>query len=87
MEGWDPYPFILLTLFLSMLAGSQGAVLLIAVKRQDATAAALSQHDRATDLTVRDDVDVVLEISNRQHEIIIELQQTVRRLDPERKNS
>ena len=25
--GWDPYPFILLDLFLSMLAGLQGAIL------------------------------------------------------------
>ena len=43
--GWDPYPFILLNLFLSMLAGLQGAILLIAAKRQDAIAAALAQHD------------------------------------------
>ena len=39
---WDPYPFILLNLFLSMLAGLQGAILLIAAKRQDAIAAAPS---------------------------------------------
>src|SRR5206468_4295912 len=30
---WDVYPFILLNLFLSMLAGLQGAILLIAAKR------------------------------------------------------
>ncbi|HEX7834890.1 MAG TPA: DUF1003 domain-containing protein, partial [Pseudolysinimonas sp.] len=45
---WDPYPFILLNLFLSMLAGLQGAILLIAAKRQDAIAAALAQHDYDT---------------------------------------
>lgn len=44
-SGWDPYPYILLNLFLSMLAGLQGAILLIAAKRQDAIAAALSRHD------------------------------------------
>ena len=38
MRGWDPHPFILLNLFLSMLAGLQGAILLIAAKRQDAIA-------------------------------------------------
>ena len=37
--GWDPYPYILLNLFLSMLAGLQGAILLIAAKRADAIAA------------------------------------------------
>ena len=38
-NGWDPYPYILLNLFLSMLAGLQGAILLIAAKRADAIAA------------------------------------------------
>jgi hypothetical protein len=35
----DKYPYILLNLFLSMLAGLQGAILLIAAKRADAVAA------------------------------------------------
>jgi uncharacterized membrane protein len=35
----DPFPYILLNLFLSMLAGLQGAILLIAAKRADAIAA------------------------------------------------
>jgi len=38
-SAWDPYPYILLNLFLSMLAGLQGAILLIAAKRADAIAA------------------------------------------------
>jgi len=29
-KAWDPYPYILLNLLLSMLAGLQGAILLIA---------------------------------------------------------
>ena len=33
--GFDPYPYILLNLFLSMVAGLQGAILLIAAKRSD----------------------------------------------------
>src|SRR5580698_9621020 len=32
-HGFDPYPYILLNLFLSMLAGVQAAALLIAAKR------------------------------------------------------
>lgn len=38
-RGFDPYPFILLNLMLSALAGLQGAILLIAAKRADAVAA------------------------------------------------
>lgn len=45
-HGFDPFPFILLNLGLSTLAGLQGGILLISAKRQDAINAALAQHDR-----------------------------------------
>lgn len=38
-RAFDPYPYILLNLLLSTLAGLQGAILLIAAKRADAIAA------------------------------------------------
>lgn len=38
-ESFDPYPFILLNLCLSMMAGLQGALILIAAKRADRVAA------------------------------------------------
>lgn len=37
-HGFDPYPYILLNLFLSMMAGVQAAALLIAAKRSDSIA-------------------------------------------------
>lgn len=46
VDHWDEYPFILLNLGLSTLAGLQGGIILIASKRQDAVNAALAQHDR-----------------------------------------
>jgi uncharacterized membrane protein len=70
---WDPYPFILLNLFLSMLAGLQGAILLIAAKRQDAIAAALAQHDYETNVEAKDDIEALLEINRRQLALIEEL--------------
>ena len=73
-HGWDPYPFILLNLFLSMLAGLQGAILLIAAKRQDAIAAALSQHDYDTNVAAKADIEALLQINHKQLEIITELQ-------------
>ena len=81
MRGWDPYPFILLNAFLSVLAGLQGAILHIAAKRQDAIAAALSQHDYETNLAAKDDIDAGLEIINRPLEMIAEFQEILRRLD------
>ncbi|MET0932949.1 MAG: DUF1003 domain-containing protein [Mycetocola sp.] len=62
-RGWDPYPYILLNLFLSMLAGLQGAVLLIASKRQDAISAALARHDYETDRAAKEEIEQLVEIS------------------------
>lgn len=43
-HGFDPYPYILLNLMLSMVAGLQGAILLIAAKRADQVASELAVH-------------------------------------------
>ena len=43
-KAFDPYPYILLNLFLSMLAGVQAAALLIAAKRSDAIASEIAVH-------------------------------------------
>jgi uncharacterized membrane protein len=43
-HGFDPYPYILLNLFLSMLAGVQAAALLIAAKRSDSIASEIAVH-------------------------------------------
>jgi uncharacterized membrane protein len=55
-KAFDPYPYILLNLFLSMLAGVQAAALLIAAKRADAISSEIALH------TVRntDDIKVLI---------------------------
>ena len=55
-KTWDPYPFILLNLMLSTLAGLQGAILLIAAKRADRIAAELALYH----LQVSEDHKVML---------------------------
>ena len=77
--GWDPYPYILLNLFLSMLAGLQGAILLIAAKRQDAIAAALAQHDYDTNVAAKQDVEALLRITTKQLALITEMHDDLRR--------
>ena len=72
-RAWDPYPFILLNLFLSMLAGLQGAILLIAAKRQDAIAAAMAQHDFETDVQAKTEIDRLMAVNGRQLELLEEL--------------
>jgi len=74
--AFDPYPYILLNLFLSMLAGVQAAALLIAAKRADAIASeiaihteknteelkALMQENTALTLLVKTNTDLLEEI-------------------------
>jgi uncharacterized membrane protein len=43
-KAFDPYPYILLNLFLSMLAGVQAAALLIAAKRSDSISSEVALH-------------------------------------------
>src|ERR1700759_4048073 len=70
---WDKYPFILLNLFLSMLAALQGAILLIAAKRADGISAAMAQNDYDTNLEAKREVEELMTINRRQLRLIEEL--------------
>lgn len=72
-SAWDPYPYILLNLILSMLAGLQGAILLIAAKRQDAIAAAMAQHDYDSDVAARAEIELLMKVNARQLSLLEQL--------------
>ena len=74
---WDEYPFILLNLFLSMLAGLQGAILLIAAKRQDAISAAMAKHDYETNIAAKKEIEALMAINQQQLDAISELRALV----------
>lgn len=76
-HGFDPYPYILLNLFLSMLAGVQAAALLIAAKRADAVASEIAVHtERNTDeLKARVDENIALGLAVKANtDLLVELQ-------------
>lgn len=52
-HGFDPYPYILLNLFLSMLAGVQAAALLIAAKRSDAISSEIAIHTEKNTVDIK----------------------------------
>jgi uncharacterized membrane protein len=56
-HGFDPFPYILLNLFLSMLAGIQAAALLIAAKRADQVASEIAIHTEKT----ADEIKILLQ--------------------------
>ncbi|HEX5744357.1 MAG TPA: DUF1003 domain-containing protein [Candidatus Saccharimonadales bacterium] len=66
IHHWDEYPFILLNLFLSMLAALQGSILLIAAKRMDAVNAAMAEHDYQTNVEAKQEVEELMEMHKKQ---------------------
>lgn len=66
VNHWDEYPFILLNLMLSMVAGLQGAILLIAAKRADAVNAVMAEHDYQTNIEAKQEVEELMEMHKKQ---------------------
>ncbi|QII07982.1 DUF1003 domain-containing protein [Rhodococcoides fascians A25f] len=56
-DGFDPYPFILLNLFLSMIAGLQGAILLISAKRADSVSSEVAVHTLSNTTLLQDMIE------------------------------
>ena len=85
-HGFDPYPYILLNLFLSMLAGVQAAALLIAAKRADAVASEIALHtERNTEeikALVKDNTALTAEVK-KNTDLLEEIHQHVAALTPE----
>ena len=69
--GFDPYPFILLNLVLSCLAAMQGAILLIAAKRQDQISSELAQHDYETNLEADVIVKSIQQLTREIHHRVV----------------
>lgn len=65
-DGFDPFPYILLNLVLSCLAALQGAILLIAAKREDQISSELAVHTFQID-------QENLELTRRIHELTIRI--------------
>lgn len=69
--GFDKYPFILLNLILSCLAAMQGAILLIAAKREDQISSELAAHDYATNVEANDIVKSIHELTQEIHQHVV----------------
>ena len=66
-DGFDPFPFILLNLVLSCVAALQGAILLIAAKREDQINSELAVHTFQVD-------QENLELTKQIHELSIRIE-------------
>jgi uncharacterized membrane protein len=67
-RAWDPYPFILLNLFLSMLAAVQAPVIMMSQNRQDAKDRLRSELDFAVNRKAGSEIIELAAKLNRIHE-------------------
>lgn len=70
-SGFDPYPFILLNLVLSCLAAMQGAILLIAAKREDQISSELARHDFETNLQAEQMIEQIRSLTTEIHATVV----------------
>lgn len=70
-DGFDPFPFILLNLVLSCLAALQGAILLIAAKREDQISSELAVHTFQVDQENLDLTRQIHELTLRIDELTV----------------
>lgn len=69
--GFDPYPFILLNLVLSCLAAMQGAILLIAARREDQISSELAEHDYETNVEADAIVKSIEKLTKEIHQHVV----------------
>ena len=77
--GFDPFPFILLNLVLSCIAALQGAILLIAAKREDQISSELAEHTYQIDQENLELTRAVHELSLQIEKLTQEMHQQVTR--------
>lgn len=75
--GFDPFPYILLNLVLSCVAALQGAILLIAAKREDQINSELALHTFQVDAENLELTRQVHELSQRIEKLTAEVHQIV----------
>jgi len=70
---WDPYPFILLNLFLSMLAAIQAPVIMMSQNRQDAKDRLRSEMDYRVNLKAELEIEELLQRVGKIEKILVEM--------------
>jgi CRP/FNR family cyclic AMP-dependent transcriptional regulator len=71
-KPWDPYPFILLNLFLSMLAAIQAPVIMMSQNRQDTKDRLRSELDYRVNLKAELEIEEMLQRIGKIEKILVE---------------
>jgi len=70
---WDPYPFILLNLFLSMLAAIQAPVIMMSQNRQDSKDRLRSEMDYRVNLKAELEIEELLQRVGKIEKLLVEM--------------
>jgi len=79
MRAWDPYPFILLNLFLSMLAAIQAPIIMMSQNRQDAKDRVRSELDFAVNRKAESEIIQLAAKLNRIEDRLEDIETVVAR--------
>jgi CRP/FNR family cyclic AMP-dependent transcriptional regulator len=82
LKAWDPYPFILLNLFLSMLAAIQAPVIMMSQNRQDKKDRVRSELDFDVNRRAETEIQDLARKLNLVHEKMGDLEELVRERVP-----
>ncbi|MGW8252031.1 MAG: DUF1003 domain-containing protein, partial [Anaerolineales bacterium] len=69
---WDPYPYILLNLFLSMLAAIQAPVIMMSQNRQDSKDRLRSELDYRVNLKAELEIEELLQRVGKIEQLLVE---------------
>ncbi|MCW2857478.1 MAG: hypothetical protein JWR52_3093 [Marmoricola sp.] len=72
-HGFDPYPYILLNLFLSLIAGLQGAILLISAKRADSISSEVAMHTLENTARLQELIEANTELTETVSKLAVQI--------------
>lgn len=82
---WDPYPFILLNLFLSLQAAYTAPIIMMSQNRQAERDRVEAHNDFNINLKAEEEVRIIIEHLETQNKALEELHKTISELKQERK--
>ena len=77
LRHWDPYPFILMNLILSLQAAYTAPIIMMSQNRQTAKDRVEAHNDYLINLKAEEEIHVVLENLSAQNQALATIQQTI----------
>jgi uncharacterized membrane protein len=87
VKHWDPYPFILMNLVLSMQAALTAPVIMMSQNRQSSRDRLEARNDFVVNQKAEEEIRAILEHLDAQNEALVEIYELLARLQAERHGS